>query len=95
MAELFRILKPKGSAVIQTPFKEGEIYENPAVNNEADRLQHFGKEDHVRIYSIKGLKERLESVGFTVKVFSYHEEPDNIYGFKETEYILLAKKLKY
>lgn len=92
MAELFRVVKPKGSVIIQTPFTEGATYENPAVITEADRLQHFGKEDHVRIYSVKGLKERLESVGFKVNVFSYHEEPDNIYGFKETEYILLAEK---
>ncbi|MBN1143938.1 MAG: class I SAM-dependent methyltransferase [Bacteroidales bacterium] len=92
MSELFRVLKPKGSAIIQTPFTEGATYENPAITSETDRLQHFGKEDHVRIYSVKGLQERLDSVGFSVNVFGYHEEPGNFYGFKETEYILLAQK---
>jgi hypothetical protein len=92
MSELFRVLKPKGSAIIQTPFTEGSIYENPALTSETDRLQHFGKEDHVRIYSVKGLRERLESVGFAVNTFSYYEKPENFYGFKETEYILLAQK---
>ena len=29
MSELFRILKPGGKVYIQTPFKEGVIYENP------------------------------------------------------------------
>lgn len=92
MSELFRVLKPKGSAIIQTPFTEGAIFENPAFTSETDRLQHFGKEDHVRIYSVKGLKERLESFGFAVNIFSYCEKPDNRYGFKETEDILLAQK---
>ncbi len=92
LAELFRVLKTKGSVVIQTPFTEGAIYDNPAIITEVDRLHHFGKEDHVRIYSVSGLKERLESVGFDVNVFSYHEESGNINGFKETEYILLAQK---
>ena len=94
MSELFRVLKPKGSAIIQTPFTEGTTYENPAITSEVERLQHFGKEDHVRIYSVKGLQERLESAGFDVKVFDYHEKPNNSYGFNETEYILLAQKNK-
>lgn len=92
MSELFRVLKPKGSAIIQTPFSEGATYENPAITTETDRLKHFGKEDHVRIYSVKGLQERLESVGFAVNIFSYYEKPDNRFGFNEMEYILLVQK---
>ena len=49
--ELFRVLKPNGTVLIQTPFKDGEIYEDYAITSESERLIHFGQEDHVRIYS--------------------------------------------
>ena len=57
MKELFRVLKPGGVAIIQTPFKEGEIYENDKIISPEDRKIHFHQEDHVRIYSVEGLKK--------------------------------------
>src|SRR5690606_15351560 len=57
MNELFRVLKKDGTCIIQTPFKEGDIYEDASIINEHDRLIHFGQKDHVRIYSINGLKD--------------------------------------
>jgi SAM-dependent methyltransferase len=89
MSELFRVLKPKGTVLIQTPFKEGEIYEDYTIVSESDRLTHFGQEDHVRIYSVDGLKKRLESVGFSVVVNQY--EKDEYLGFSN-EIVLIAKK---
>lgn len=68
MRELFRIMKPGAKALVQTPFKDGEIYENYSILTEEGRLKHFGQEDHVRIYSVSGLKERLESCGFLVEL---------------------------
>lgn len=90
MSELYRVLKPNGTTLIQTPFKEGEIYENYSITSEAERLIHFGQEDHVRIYSVEGLKKRLESIGFSVVVNQYEE--DNYSGFSANEIILLATK---
>ena len=89
MSELHRVLKPNGTVLIQTPFKEGDIYENYNITSEAERLLHFGQEDHVRIYSVEGLKKRLESVGFTILVNEY--EKDDYLGFSN-EIILLATK---
>lgn len=65
MAELYRVLKPNGTCLIQTPFKEGEIYENPTVTSPEERLKHFGQQDHVRIYSVDGLCERLQKANFS------------------------------
>lgn len=56
MGELYRVLKKNGTALIQTPFKEGEIYEDFSVRTPEERTQHFGQRDHVRIYSVNGLK---------------------------------------
>ncbi|OVE54421.1 class I SAM-dependent methyltransferase [Chryseobacterium mucoviscidosis] len=90
MSELYRVLKKNGTVLIQTPFKEGEIYEDYYIVTEKERLKHFGQEDHVRIYSVEGLKERLQNSGFFVNVKIF--EKDNYYGFSQGEKILICKK---
>lgn len=68
MTELYRVMKPGAKALVQTPFKEGATYEDFSIKNDEERLTHFGQEDHVRIYSVSGLKERLENCGFLVEI---------------------------
>ncbi|MFK7807247.1 MAG: methyltransferase domain-containing protein [Saprospiraceae bacterium] len=91
MAELFRILKPNGLVLIQTPFKSGQIYENKDIKTPEDRLKHFGQDDHVRIYSVEGLVERLEQNGFHLGVRQFEEE-EVYFGLKKGEVILFANK---
>ena len=91
MKELHRTLKPTGTLVVQTPFKEGEIYENYSIISEKDRLLHFGQEDHVRIYSVEGLKTRLTQSGFEVEVHQFSED-DLIHGLTQNEIVLILKK---
>jgi ubiquinone/menaquinone biosynthesis C-methylase UbiE len=90
MQELFRILKPNGTILIQTPFKEGKIYEDYTITSESERLLHFGQEDHVRVYSTHGLKKRLENAGFSVIIKQFDEE--KYLGLTENEIILIANK---
>lgn len=90
MSELYRVLKKGGKALIQTPFKEGEIYEDYSITTEESRLKHFGQEDHVRIYSVKGLESRLKECGFRVEVEEFAE--DKYYGFSKNENILICTK---
>lgn len=92
MQELYRVLKTSGTCLIQTPYKEGEIYENADISTEEGRLKHFGQEDHVRIYSVKGLKHRLEKSRFKVKEMTTSEHPENRHGFKTRETILICSK---
>lgn len=91
MKELYRTLKPNGTLLVQTPFKEGEIYEDYTITSEQDRLLHFGQEDHVRVYSIEGLKNRLIQSGFEVKVNHYINK-DIIHGLTENEIVLIMRK---
>ena len=91
ISELFRILKPGGKVLIQTPFKEGEIYENESIKTGADRRIHFGQEDHVRYYSVNGLCERLEQAGFIAKPIKYQEKQPDFYGFRD-ETVIFAEK---
>lgn len=91
MKELYRILKKDGICYIQTPFKEGEIYENESITTPEGRLEHFGQEDHLRVYSVSGLKYRLEEAGFDVEVNIFGNK-NNLNGFEERETVILAKK---
>ena len=93
IAELYRILKPDGEIYIQTPFKLGYIYEDYSKVSFEERLIHFGQHDHVRIYSVEGLKNRLENCGFKVLVKSFNaEKQDSYFGFKSPETVLIVKK---
>ncbi|WP_417873988.1 class I SAM-dependent methyltransferase [Xanthomarina gelatinilytica] len=90
MEELCRVLKLGGTCIIQTPFKAGSIYEDFSKKTPEERLEVFGQEDHVRIYSAEGLRERLKENGFKnleIKTFPANER----YGFME-ETVLIAKK---
>lgn len=93
MKELFRVLKPGGKVLVQTPFKIGDIYENDTITTAEQRLIHFGQEDHVRIYSVSGLKQRLESSGFEVEIRHYLNEK-NLHNLSDDETILVLTKPK-
>jgi SAM-dependent methyltransferase len=90
MRELYRITAQNGCVLIQTPFKTGDIYENDAITTPEDRLIHFGQDDHVRIYSVAGLRERLEAAGFRVTTKTF--EADAHLGLRADEVVLLARK---
>lgn len=89
--ELFRILKPGGSCFVQTPFSE-EMYEDQSITAPEDRLINFGQEDHVRVYSVEGLKSRLTEQGFRVEVLVMNGDIDEYYGLYPREYVLKAHK---
>jgi SAM-dependent methyltransferase len=92
MEELYRVLSGEGACIVQTPFREGDINEDPSIVSAEDRLEHFGQEDHVRIYSVSGLEKRLSEAGFSVEVRDYAVEPGNAGGFQERETILICRK---
>jgi hypothetical protein len=77
---------------MQTPFKTGAIYEDNHINTPAAREIHFGQRDHVRIYSVEGLKSRLEAAGFQTEVRNFQEAQDNRPGFSQQETVLIARK---
>lgn len=93
MSELFRVLKTDGTAIIQTPFKDGEIYEDWSIVSKLDRLKYFDQEDHVRIYSANGLAKRLQLAGFQVDIRHFTEaDASNIHGLKKKETVLICRK---
>ncbi|WP_298498870.1 methyltransferase domain-containing protein [uncultured Algibacter sp.] len=94
MRELYRVLKPNGQLYIQTPFKSGDIYEDDSITLPEKRLKHFGQEDHVRIYSANGLKNRLNDCGFKTSIIHFNKTSDTDFylGLIAPETILKASK---
>ena len=89
MKELFRVLKPQGKCFIQTPFKDGEIYEDSTITTPEERTKHFGQHDHLRIYSVEGLSQRLKEAGFQIKVNIFPD--DYKFGYKKETVIEAIK----
>lgn len=68
MSELYRVLKPGGWAVLETPMLPNEEYktrEDLTITDPQERIRLFHQADHVRIYGMDK-KERLEKAGFEV-----------------------------
>ncbi|WP_366922999.1 methyltransferase domain-containing protein [Metallumcola ferriviriculae] len=95
--ELYRVLKPGGKAVLQTPYsaKIKVSYEDETIVAEQNRLEKFGQADHVRIYGLDFF-ERLKAAGFEVAIIQnsslFTKEDAFHYGFNEKEDLILVQK---
>lgn len=72
MAEMFRVLKPDGLAVVLVPVRGDQTYEDATITSPRLRLLHFTQEDHVRIYGYD-VTQRLARAGFDVAVLELGE----------------------
>lgn len=63
LAEMFRVLKTGGFAVLQVPVLAASTTEDPTLTDPAERLARFGQEDHVRVYG-PDFEERVTEAGF-------------------------------
>ncbi|WP_284162608.1 methyltransferase domain-containing protein [Frigidibacter sp. SD6-1] len=93
LAEMFRVLRPGGVALLNTPVIEGwdETYENPEIDGARMRLLHFGQADHVRYYG-RDLRDRITAAGFALEEFNSVEPDVSTYGLWRGERIFLARK---
>jgi SAM-dependent methyltransferase len=68
MAELHRILRPGGWALVSVPTDMETItVEDPSITDPQERKRRFGEEAHVRVYG-HDIVKRLEAAGFDVEV---------------------------
>ena len=72
MAELFRVLKPGGWAILETPLDldMAETEEDPSVVSPRERERLYGQPDHVRRYG-RDLLDRLAEAGFAARLDPY------------------------
>jgi SAM-dependent methyltransferase len=96
MAELFRVLRPGGWAVITVPFGADRITDEDLGELSADeRRRRFGYDEPWRTYGID-LVERLESVGFDVahEVFAERIGPEaaHRHGIQADESLIVVRR---
>lgn len=98
MSELYRILKPKGWAILQVPISPmfKKTYEDLTIKTPKEKEKIYGQNDHVRIYG-QDYSDRLIKAGFNVKIDSYAKKLkiDIIkkYGINKDENIFFCQKI--
>ena len=72
MKELYRILSPGGTAILQIPqdLDREKTFEDNSITSKKERAKIFGQYDHVRIYG-RDYFEKLRSIGFKVEEVDY------------------------
>lgn len=64
--EMRRVVRPGGVAMVDVPIVREETYEDPSIVTKAERLKHFGQDDHVRTYG-PDFYNRLRDAGFEIE----------------------------
>lgn len=97
MAELYRVLKPSGWAILQSPLDVNrlETFEDAAVTTPQQRLAVYGHDDHRRIYGCD-YAWRLHEAGFQVSEDSFVDKLDAAtvqkWGLRSGEIIYFCTK---
>lgn len=94
MQELFRVLKPGGSALIEVPVDKSRqsTYEDFSITAPEERLKAFNQDDHVRIYGLD-YKNRLQAAGFKVKIVAFkNKNLISKYGLISGENLYICQK---
>jgi len=74
LSEIFRVLAPGGTLILQVPIRGETTFEDPTATSESERLEKFLQEDHVRLYG-RDLKIRIEQSGFACEMLSTKSVP--------------------
>lgn len=71
LRELYRITRPGGTVLLSFPvdLSLDTVYEDASLITEAERVSHFGKSDHLRVFG-KDTRRLLEKAGFRVSEIS-------------------------
>jgi SAM-dependent methyltransferase len=93
LAEMRRVLRPGGVAIIMLPLVEGwsRTYENPSIKTPLDRKHHFGQQDHVRYYGAD-VRDRIRAAGFELSEFTAEEPDVSAYALQRGEKIFIARR---
>ncbi|MFN4146468.1 MAG: class I SAM-dependent methyltransferase [Runella sp.] len=99
MSELYRVLKPGGWAIIQSPqdLTRATTYEDASITDPREREKHFWQDDHLRLFG-RDYGQRLQKAGFhvTEDYFVMNElTPDEVRRFSlpSNEIIYFCQKI--
>lgn len=93
LAEIHRVLIPKGVLLAMVPLVEGwdETYEDATKLSEPERAEHFGQPDHVRYYGAD-FRDRVKDAGFDLEEFTATGAECVRYRLHRGEKVFLATK---
>ncbi len=93
MKELYRVLKPGGTAYLSVPLV-ANFREDLSITNPEERTRLFGQHDHVRAYDLEKFVERLGLASFNTEMVSSPAAfPKQLADAKLGDRIVLARKL--
>jgi SAM-dependent methyltransferase len=93
LAELRRVLRPDGYAVVLVPVVEGwrETFEDPAITDPKEREHFFGQHDHIRYYGAD-LRDRILQAGFELEEFTAGPTDSPKFGLIRGQKIFRARR---
>ena len=97
MQEIFRVLAPGGTAILQVPYKADldNTFEDNSITDPKERAKIFGQYDHVRVYGMDYFT-KLENIGFKVEAVDFTKnlssEEVQKYRLPKGELIPVCKK---
>jgi len=97
MRELFRVLKPNGWAILQSPVDMARetTFEDSRITAPEDRRILFGQDDHLRVYG-RDYIERLQEAGFSVTMDTFVRQLSDTsierWGLMKEELLFICKK---
>jgi SAM-dependent methyltransferase len=95
IAELCRVLKPGGWAVVSVPIRLQQVtYEDFRITDPAERARHFGERGHVRFYG-RDFRERLMAAGFEVEMDPGDKLPGEMsrrFGLRADENLFFCRR---
>jgi predicted SAM-dependent methyltransferase len=97
MKKLYRILSPAGFGITMVPILQPVTVarQYPSITDTKLKPQYFGQADHVRLYAKEQFIERLESVGFKVKLYAANDFAKELFqktGISQKSVLYIVEK---
>jgi hypothetical protein len=98
MSEIYRVLKPGGYAILQTPFSAmlKNNFEDESINTDELRFYFYAQEDHVRLFSQERFLEGLTKAGLELQLVKqgdlFDEQTSNYHGVNRKEDLIRVMK---
>ena len=96
--EIFRILKPGGTGILQTPYSRllKRNFEDENINTDELRLYFYAQKDHVRIFGEEQFLAGLKNAGFELNILKNNDifSPEETFrfGVNEKEDLIMVRK---